>query len=67
MSVSTIGFRPTEHDEEILRKTTRPGETVSDTLRRAIRLLDYSEWLDEARRDAWRLRDENLGDEPEAW
>jgi len=67
MPVSTIGFRPTEYDEKILRQATRPGETVSDTLRRAVRLLDYHEWLEEARREAWLLRDENLNDEPEAW
>ena len=67
MPASTIGFRPTPEDELILRQATRPGETASDTLRRAIRLLDYHEWLEQARRDALRLRDENLADEPDAW
>ena len=67
MSKSTIGFRPTPEDEAILRKAKRPGETATDTLRRAIRLLDYNEWLQQAHRDAWRLRGENLADEPEAW
>lgn len=67
MPVSTIGFRPTEQDERILRKATRAGETVSDTLRRAIRLLDYDEWLHQARGDALSLTNEKLNDEPEAW
>ena len=67
MAVSTIGFRPTEQDVIILRKAARAGETVSDTLRRAIRLLDYDEWLHEARCDALNLADENLGEEAEVW
>jgi len=67
MPTSTIGFRPTPEDEAILRQATRPGETASDTLRRAIRLLDYNEWLEQARRDAWKLRNEDLTDEPDAW
>jgi len=65
--MTTIGFRPTAEDERILSERTLPGETTTDTLRRAVRLLDYSAWLSEARLDAVRLRDEDLSAEPDAW
>ena len=64
---STIGFRPTTEDERILRDTARPGESTSDTLRRALRLLDHEKWLEEFHRDSERLKDEDLNQEPEAW
>lgn len=64
---STIGFRPTPEDERILREAARPGETTSDTIRRALRVLDYQRWLEQFHRDAALLRDENVNDEPEAW
>jgi len=67
MPTVSIGFRPTHEDEEILRAQTRPGETMSDTLRRAVRLLDYDAWLKQAREDSLRLRDEDLSAEPDAW
>jgi antitoxin ParD1/3/4 len=62
-----IGFRPTAEDERILTACSRPGETTTDTLRRALRLLDYDNWLAQARDDARRLQDENVTGEPEAW
>ena len=64
---STIGFRPTQDDERILREAAQPGETTSDTLRRALRLLDHERWLEQFRADAERLKDENLNTEPDAW
>lgn len=64
---STIGFRPTAEDERILREAARPGESTSDTLRRALRLLDHEKWLEQFHHDAGRLRDEDLNKEPEAW
>lgn len=64
---STIGFRPTSEDERILRDAARPGESTSDTLRRALRLLDQEQWLETFHRDAARLRDEDVNQEPEAW
>ena len=64
---STIGFRPTTDDERILREAARPGETTSDTLRRALRLLDHDRWLREFRSDAVRLKGEDLTQEEEAW
>ncbi|WOQ17018.1 hypothetical protein [Raineyella sp. W15-4] len=63
----TIGFRPTEEDERILREAALPGESTSDTLRRALRLLDHEHWLEQFREDAHRLQDEDLTTEPEAW
>ncbi|WP_353828418.1 hypothetical protein [Agromyces sp. SYSU T0242] len=64
---STIGFRPTQDDERILRDAAQPGESTSDTLRRALRLLDHERWLEQFRADADALKDENLNAEPEAW
>lgn len=63
----SIGFRPTHDDERILREAARPGESTSDTLRRALRLLDHERWLMQFRADAEMLKDEDLDAEPEAW
>jgi antitoxin ParD1/3/4 len=64
---TSIGFRPTPDDERILREAARPGESTTETLRRALRLLDHDRWLQQFRADAEALKDENLNDEPEAW
>jgi len=64
---TTIGFRPTPEDERILREAARPKESTSETIRRALRLLDHERWLEQFHRDAQRLRDEDLTNEPEAW
>jgi len=64
---STIGFRPTQEDERILRAAAKTGETTSDTLRRALRLLDHERWLEQFRADAQTLTDEDLSTEPDAW
>ncbi|HET8930001.1 MAG TPA: hypothetical protein VFN21_05025 [Acidimicrobiales bacterium] len=62
-----IGFRPTEDDERILHEAARPGESTSDTLRRALRLLDHDRWLEQFHADAEALGDEDLRSEPDAW
>jgi antitoxin ParD1/3/4 len=64
---ASIGFRPTQDDERILREAAQPGESTSDTLRRALRLLDHERWLMQFRADAERLRDENINAGPGAW
>lgn len=64
---TSIGFRPTPDDERILREAAQPGETTSDTLRRALRLLDHERWLTQFGTDAEALKDEDLNKEPEAW
>ncbi|SDS20566.1 hypothetical protein [Microlunatus soli] len=64
---ASIGFRPTADDDRILREAARPGESTSDTLRRALRLLDRERWLAQFRSDAEALKDEDLNAEPEAW
>jgi hypothetical protein len=64
---TSIGFRPTPDDERILREAARPGETTTETLRRALRLLDHDRWLEQFRTDAEALQAENLNAEPEAW
>jgi len=64
---SSIGFRPTPDDERILREAAQPGESTSDTLRRALRLLDHERWLRQFRADAEQLKDERLDIEPDAW
>lgn len=62
-----IGFRPTPDDERILREAAQPGESTSETLRRALRLLDHERWLSQFRADAEELKDEDLNAEAEAW
>jgi Arc/MetJ-type ribon-helix-helix transcriptional regulator len=65
--MSIIGFRPTTEDERILREAARPGESRSDTVRRALRLLDHERWLDQFHSDAEQLANEDLSTEPDAW
>ena len=67
MATTTIGFRPTAEDERILREAARPGESTTETLRRALRLLDRDRWLEQFRADADALADEDLGSEADAW
>lgn len=62
-----IRFRPTPDDERILREAGQPGESTSDTLRRALRLLEHERWLTRFRADAENLKGENVNTEPEAW
>jgi hypothetical protein len=65
---STIGFRPTEEDQRIIDAVTQlTGESASDTLRRALRLLDREVWLRQARADIAANADEDISDEPDAW
>lgn len=64
---TSIGFRPTPDDERILREAGKPGESTSDTLRRALRLLDHERWLTQFRIDAEALKEEDVNTEPEAW
>lgn len=64
---ATIGFRPTHDDERILREAAQPGESTSDTLRRALRLLDHERWLVQFRADAEALHGEDVNAEAEAW
>ncbi len=64
---STLGFRPTPDDERILREAARPGESRSDVLRRALRLLDHDAWLAQFHRDAEGLKHEDVNADTEAW
>ncbi|QIS14363.1 hypothetical protein [Nocardia arthritidis] len=64
---ATITFRPSADDERIIDRARRGDENTTDVIRRALRLLDRQEWLQQAQADADRLRDEDLNDEPEAW
>lgn len=64
---TSIGFRPTPDDERILREARQPGESTSDTLRRALRLMDHEHWLAKFRADAEALKGEDVNTEPEAW
>ncbi|ARG59320.1 hypothetical protein B1T43_06490 [Mycobacterium kansasii] len=63
----TIGFRPTEKDEEIIKAAMRSGERKSDVIRRALQLLEREVWIKQARTDAERLRDEDVSTEPDSW
>jgi len=53
--------------ERILREAAQPGESTSETLRRALRLLDHERWLAQFRTDAEALKGEDVNTEPEAW
>jgi antitoxin ParD1/3/4 len=64
---TTIGFRPTEEDERIIKAAMRPDERTTDVIRRALRLLDREVWLSRARDDAERLATEDLNAEPDKW
>jgi len=64
---STIGFRPTDEDERIIKAAMRSGDSTSDVIRRALRLLEREVWLTEARAAAERLADEDLSEEEDAW
>jgi hypothetical protein len=64
---TTIGFRPTEEDERIIREAMRDEERTADVIRRALRLLDREAWLARAHADAERLSDEDLSDEADVW
>jgi Arc/MetJ-type ribon-helix-helix transcriptional regulator len=64
---ATIGFRPTEEDEQIIKAAMRSGERTSDVIRRALRLLEREVWVNQARADAERLSDEDLSTEQDAW
>lgn len=65
--MATIGFRPTEEDEQIIRAAMRSGEGKSDVIRRALRLLEREVWIKQARADAERLSEESLTDDQDAW
>ncbi len=61
------GFKPTEEDQRIVNENRQEGESITDVMRRALRLLDQQRWEDQARADMYRLRDEDLSDESPAW
>lgn len=42
---ATIGFRPTEKDEQIIKAAMRSGERKSDVIRRALQLLEREVWI----------------------
>ncbi len=63
----TIGFRPTDEDDRIIREAMRDDERTADVIRRALRLLDREAWLARARADAERLAAEDLSGEADAW
>jgi antitoxin ParD1/3/4 len=64
---TVIDFRPTIQDERILREAARPWESTSDTLRRALRLLNHERWLGKFHADAKKIKAEDVNAEPEAW
>ncbi|WP_198587077.1 hypothetical protein [Glycomyces xiaoerkulensis] len=63
----TIGFRPTDEDEQIIQSFKREGESASDVLRRGLRSLERTAWEERARADMARLALEDPSDEPDDW
>ncbi|XVV35018.1 hypothetical protein ACQPXT_13620 [Streptomyces sp. CA-100214] len=66
-AIGSIGFRPTEEDDELIRAHKRPDETITDVLRRALRALDRESWEQQARADMERIAGEDLSEEPDDW
>jgi hypothetical protein len=64
---TNIGLRATEEDARIIEAATREGETTTEVIRRALRLLEREVWLARAREDAERLAGEDLSAEGHAW
>jgi Arc/MetJ-type ribon-helix-helix transcriptional regulator len=67
MPAQTIGFRPTSEDERIIAAAMQDGESTTDVIRRALRLLDRERWYAGARADAKELAAEDLSEEADAW
>ncbi|TLG08799.1 hypothetical protein FEK35_16590 [Nocardia cyriacigeorgica] len=67
--MSTIAFRATEADQALVRELAREGETTSDVLRRALRVLERERWQAQMQADADRIEaeGEDLNAEPDAW
>ena len=63
----SVGFGPTEEDLRVIEANRREDEKTSDVIRRALRLLDREAWEERARADMYRLRNEDLSDEPDEW
>lgn len=64
-----ISFRPTVEDRKIIEKVQkyREGITPTEVIRRGLRSLQRDEWRERAAMDAWRLRDEDLSNQPDDW
>ena len=67
MATTSIGFRPTPDDERIISRATQDGESTTDVIRRALRLLGRQQWREQLWADQRRLADEDLSTEPDAW
>lgn len=67
VTTSSVSFRPTAEERRILDRLSDDGVIASEALRRGLRLLEQERWVEQARADAARNRDENLNDEPDAW
>ncbi|ONM49239.1 hypothetical protein [Nocardia donostiensis] len=67
--MTTIAFRATEADQELVRALTREGETTSDVLRRALRVLERERWHARMQAAADRIEasGEDINAEPDAW
>lgn len=65
LMTKTISFRPSEDDERIIDAAQDPGESRSDVIRRGLRLLEREVWVEQARKDTARLKDEDLSEEEE--
>lgn len=67
--MSTIAFRATEDDRALVNELMREGETTSDVVRRALRVLRREEWQRLMQADADRIEasGEDVNAEPDAW
>ncbi|NNH75691.1 hypothetical protein HLB23_38565 [Nocardia uniformis] len=67
--MSTIAFRATAADRDLVDKLAEPGETASDVLRRALRVLERERWHEQMQASADRIMasGEDINAEPDAW
>ncbi|MGI5217030.1 hypothetical protein [Nocardia sp. CA-290969] len=67
--MSTIAFRATAEDQALVQELMREGETTSDVLRHALRVLRRERWQEQMQADADRIEasGEDLSTEPDAW
>jgi hypothetical protein len=64
MAIKPISFRPSQYDQEIIEKS---GQTPTEAIRQALRLLDRDFWLAQLSVDAESQGDFNPNVEAEPW
>jgi hypothetical protein len=64
MAIKPISFRPSQYDQEVIEKS---GQSPTDAIRQALRLLDREYWLAQLRVDVESQGSFDPNVEAEAW